>query len=173
RADLHDDVLLVERVARDELQAKPRDELVDARRCGGELLAREIAEIAVVGLDELPHLLHLALGGAEPPHRIDDLLEARELLPHLADAVGIGRRGGIGHEPGELVVALFDPRETAAQARREEIGHAVASSSDATATSIIPASGRRVVMRWSRMPGATRIATSGLPSCAAASRNAS
>src|SRR5436305_1855123 len=113
------------------------------------------------------------LGGAQLAHGLDDGLEARELLAHLADPIRVSGGRGVRHQPCELVVAGLDLGETAPESRREQVvvhglttegaspalcsaSPAMASSSEATATSIMPWSGRRVVTRCSRRPGATR-----------------
>src|SRR5436309_84414 len=187
-ADLHDDVLLIEGIARHQQAAQPREHVVDLARGARDILACDVAQVRVVGVDELPRFLETRLGVAQRAHGVDDRLQLRELLAHLADALVTRGRLGIGHQPGELVVALLDLRETPAKTGSEGIAQgwlgagvlpaasaspASASSSDATATSIIPASGRRVVMRCSSRPGATKTRITGFASCAAPKRRTS
>src|SRR5438105_4383650 len=102
-------------------------------------------------------------GLAKRADGLDDRRKRRELLTDLADAVAVGRRFGIRDFSLELLITPFDALEPAAQSRREPVGHAaasasrspaMASSSEATATSIIRSSGRRVVIPCSRTPGA-------------------
>src|SRR5256714_2837271 len=178
----HDDVLFVERIARHELCAKTRRELSHLGRELGDLLKREIAHVGVVPFGELFRLDEALLDVTKRADGLDDRGERRELLADLADAVAV--RGGLGRADGafELLVAALDALESAAQTGGEDLGHAaasasrspaIASSSDATATSIIRASGRRVVTRCSRRPGATSRRMTGDRSCAAPSRSAS
>src|SRR2546422_3610191 len=181
-ADLDDHVLLVERIARHELGAESRGELPSP--CGElrDLLAGEVAEVRVVAFDELLRPGEPSLRLAQRPDRLDDRSERRQLLTDLADAVAVGGCLGIRYLALELLVAPLNSFEPAAQSRCEYVAHAaasasrspaIASSSDATATSIIRASGRRVVTRCRTSPGATSRRMTGDRSCAAPSRSAS
>src|SRR6266550_1449693 len=182
RADLDDDVLFVKRVARHELGAQAFGEVVGLRRKLGDLLAGEVVHLGIVPLDELLRLPEALLGLAQRADGLDDRRERRELLTDLADPVSVRRRLGIRDFSLQLFIAPFDTFEPAAQSGRKTVGHAAASASrspamassrEATATSIIRASGRRVVMPCSRRPGATSKRMSGDRSCAAPRRSAS
>src|SRR5438094_246728 len=182
RANLDDHVLLIEGVARDELGAKLAADRCDVVGRLGELLTREVAQIDVVAFGELARLGGPALGAPELAHRVHDRLERGELLSDGPQARRIRRRRRIGEQAPELVISLFDLLESLAQAGREHVGHAaasvsrspaIASSSEATATSIIRASGRRVVIRCSSRPGATIARMSGERSWAAPKRSTS
>src|SRR5437773_1858941 len=179
---LDDDVLLVEGIARHELRAQTFGEVIGLRREKGGLLAGEVAQVGVITIDELLRLSEPLLGLAKRADGLDDRRKRRELLTDLADAVAVGRRFGIRDFSLELLITLFDALEPAAQSRREPVGHAaasasrspaMASSSEATATSIIRSSGRRVVIPCSRRPGATSRRMSGDRSCDAPRRSAS
>src|SRR5438034_5238401 len=182
RADLDDDVLLVEGIARHELCTEPGDQLLRPGRELGDFLLREVAHVRVVALGELLRVGEAALGVAQRADRFHDRREGRELLADLADPVAVRRRRGIADRPLELLVALLDARQPASESGAQHLGHAaasasrspaMASSSDATATSIIRASGLRVVTRCSRSPGATRRRMNRERSCAAPRRSAS
>ncbi len=123
-ADLDDDVLLVEWIARHELAAQLRQRLFELARCRGEVLARDVAQVAVVGVDELPRFLQALLGVAQRADRFDDGRQLRELLPHLADALVAAGDLRIGHEPRELVVTRLHLREAPTQSGGERIAHA-------------------------------------------------
>src|SRR5258705_4704873 len=187
-ADLDDDVLLVQWIAPHKRAAHARRRLFELARRRGEVLARDVAQVAVVGVDELPRFLQALLGVAQRADRFDDGRQLRELLPHLADALVAAGDLRIGHEPRELVVTRLHLREAPTQSGGERIAHAwlaaaavpVASASpasascnEATATSIISGSGRRVVIPCSSSPGATNSFISGLVSCAAPKRSTS
>src|SRR5207253_3037057 len=179
---LDDDVLLVEGIARHELRAQTFGEVIGLRREEGGLLAGEVAQVGVITIDELLRLSEPLLGLAKRADGLDDRRKRRELLTDLADAVAVGRRFGIRDFSLELLITPFDALEPAAQSSREPVGHAaasasrspaMASSSEATATSIIRSSGRRVVIPCSRRPGATSRRMRGDRSCDAPRRSAS
>src|SRR5438105_883975 len=182
RADLNDDVLFVERIARHQLRAKTRRQLAHLGAKLGDLLEREVAHVAVVPFGELLRFGEPLLNVTKRADGLDDRGEGRELLADLADAVAIGCCLGRAYGALELFVATFDALESAAQSGREHVGHAaasasrspaMASSSDATATSIIRASGRLVVMPCKSRPGMTNKRMSGDRSWAAPRRSAS
>src|SRR5438093_4911319 len=120
-ADLDDDVLLIEGVARHQQGTQPREHSVDLARGARDVLARDVAQVHVVRVDELPRFLETRFGFAQRAHGVDDRLQLRELLADLADALVTRGRLGIGHQPGELVVALLDLRETPAKTGSEWI----------------------------------------------------
>src|SRR6185369_605707 len=60
-ADLDDDVLLIEWIARHELAAKLHQRFLELARRGREVLARDVAQVAVVGIDEQPCFLQALL----------------------------------------------------------------------------------------------------------------
>src|SRR6185295_9585270 len=122
-ADLDDDVLLVEWIARDELAAELHERLLELARRRREVLARDVAQVAVVGVDEQPSFLQSLLGIAQRADGIDDRRQLRELLPDFADALVAAGDLGIRHEPRELVVSSLHFREAPAQARGEWIAH--------------------------------------------------
>src|SRR5204862_1079932 len=124
-ADLDDDVLVVERIARDQLRAQLLGEAVDLERGGALLLAREIAQVSVVAELQLASVGHALLAIAQSPDRVDDRLELRVLLPDGAQAVAVARHTRAAHSLPELVVALLDLPETRAPLR-SELAHAAA-----------------------------------------------
>src|SRR3977135_2584699 len=71
-ADLDDDVLLIERVAGYELAAELRERFVDLAGRVGRVAARDVPQVGVVGVDELPRLIEARLGGAQSAHGVDD-----------------------------------------------------------------------------------------------------
>src|SRR6185503_12752806 len=85
--DLHDDVLLIERIARNELAAELHERLLELARRRRAVLARDVAQVAVVGVDEQPCFLEALLGVAQRADRIDDRRQLRGLLSHFADAL--------------------------------------------------------------------------------------
>src|SRR6266542_1215653 len=174
--DRDDDVLLVERIAGDEQHTQLPEQLLHALRRVRQILPRDVPQIGVIGLDERARFLDLSLGGAQRAYRVHDGLQGGQLAADFAYPLVARGRRRIGHEPAELVVALLDLRQTAPETGREGLAHAAASlsrspasasSSDAAATSIIPRSGRRVVMRWRSSPGTTKRRMSGFVSWAA------
>src|SRR5439155_1705035 len=182
RPAFHDDVRLVEWVARHELRAKASGELAGLCSALPHFLEREIAHLRIVAFGKVLGLREPPLGIAKRADRLHDRGERRELLADLADPVAV--RGGLGraNRPLELFVAPLDAFEAPAESGRERVGHAAASASrspamassrDATATSIIRASGRRVVMPCRRRPGTTSKRMSGDRSWAAPRRSAS
>src|SRR2546425_1165538 len=180
--DLDDDVLLIERIARHELRAKTRAELCHFVGRFSDLLTRQVAQIRIVAVRQVARLGEPLLRGAKGAHGVDHRLERGELLPDRTQAGGGGRRRGIGKRAAQLVVTPLAIVEPFAQPRRQRVGHVAASasrspamapSSDATATSIIRASGRLVVIRCNSRPGAMRTRMTGRRSCAAPSLSTS
>jgi hypothetical protein len=121
--DLDDDVLLVEWIARDELRAKLRKHLVELTGRRREVLARDVAQIGVVRVDEQPSFLEAPLRVAQRADRVDDRRQLRELLSDLADALVAAGHLRVGHEAVELVVARLDLGQAAAQPRSEWVAH--------------------------------------------------
>src|SRR5260221_8142073 len=177
RADLDDDVLVVERIARDELGPQLLGQAIDLERRGALFLAREVAQVRIVALLQLARIGDAFFTFAQPADRVDDRLELGVLLADRAQAVAVAGDVRVAHRPSELVVPLLDLHESLPQLGRE-LAHAAASpasasSSDAIATSVIGASGRRVVIAWSSSPGATAARMSGLRSWPAPRRRTS
>src|SRR5258705_12965970 len=139
-ADLDDDVLLVEGIARHELTAQLRERLFELARRRGEVLARDVTQVSVVGVDELPRFLEALLGVAQRAYRFDDGRQLRELLSHFADALVAAGDLGIGHQPRELVVARLHLGETPTQSRGEWIAHAGLAAAAVPVASASPAS---------------------------------
>src|SRR5207253_8393851 len=113
--DLDDDVLVVERIARDELGPQLLGQPIDLERGGALLFAREVAQVGVVAKLQLASVGHALLAIAQSPDRVDDRLELRVLLPDGAQAVAVARHARVAHRLPELVVALLDLHETRPQ----------------------------------------------------------
>ena len=98
-------------------------DLIDLPRGGRHVLSGDVPEVVVVGVHEAMGLLETRLRVAERADGVDHRRQLRQLLPDLADALVARGHLGVGHETAELVIALLDLRQAAAQAGGECLAH--------------------------------------------------
>jgi hypothetical protein len=109
-ADLEDDVALVVRVLRDQLEAEPLLDLADPLLEPVALLLGHQEELVVLGQagEHLPGFVELLLDLAQLPEERDRRIDLREGLVDLRVRLVIAQHRRIGEPLGELLVGLLE-----------------------------------------------------------------